>query len=95
MRIGIISHTQKETDRPERYVSKNAAAALVRRLQAVYVTRRLIRMLPAHHTRQTLPNRLQTRACGITEPIQHHIEPKIVQLTVANSEWLRYIQGVR
>ena len=92
MKIGILSHSQK-TLRPERYVSKNAARALVRRLLAVYESKHVIRMVEPRQMPKALPYRQQI-AARASVGYEHHIEPKFIRLTINNSPWERYIQGV-
>jgi hypothetical protein len=91
MRIGVISHFSKVTGRPERYVSKNAAAALVRRLLAVHISKGLIQMVEIRQS--GLRARIQA-APHVPMTYQHHIEPKLERLTSANSEWMAYLEGV-
>lgn len=80
MRIGILSHTQKLDAKPERYVSKNAANALLRRLLAVRVTKGLIQMVAIREMCQAAPyNPAIPPKLAIT--YQHHIEPRLERLT--------------
>lgn len=92
MRIGVISHTQKLNSKPERYVSKNAAAALVRRLLAVHVTKHLIQMVDIRQV-SGLPAVRQTATHKPCE-YQHHLEPRLEELTLADSPWLQYMAGM-
>jgi hypothetical protein len=77
MRIGVISSSQKHTDRPERYVSKNAAAALVRRLLAIPVAKHLIQMVDVRCA--ALPAQIQVRKWA-PAVYEHHIEPRIERI---------------
>ena len=92
MRIGVLSHSQKHM-RPERYVSKNAAAALVRRLLAVPVGKHLIQMVQVRDMSKALPAQVQMRAWKPAE-YEHHIEPRLNRLTIADSPWLAYLEGL-
>ena len=92
VRIGVVPHSST-TLRIERYVSKNAARALVRRLLAVYESKHVIRMVEPRLMPKALPYRQQITAKA-TVSYQHHIEPHIEKLTISNSAWLRYLQGV-
>jgi len=92
MRIGVISHSQNQFSKPERYVSKNAAAALVRRLLAVYVSSRLIQMVDVTAMGKALPNRPQTQRRGILR-YEHHVEPRLVRFNLGNSPWLQFVNG--
>ncbi len=92
MRIGVLSHSQKLSARPERYVSKNAASALVRRLLAVSVTKHLIQMVHVRDMSKALPQ-LSAQAPRRPAVYQHHIEPRIEIFTAANSPWLAYLEG--
>lgn len=83
MRIGVLSHSQKLTDHPQRFVSKNAANCLVRRLLAVVITKHLVKMVDpsaagAPHTEVLPPLPPAT--------YQHHIEPKLEKLSWLQQE---------
>ena len=90
MRIAVLSHSQKLTDRPERYVSKNAANALVRRLLAVRIAKGLIQMVQMRQG--GLPVAIQV-APPAHVTYEHHIEPRLERLGMADSDWLAYING--
>jgi hypothetical protein len=92
MRIGIISHSQKESDRPERFVSKNAAGALVRRLLAVRIRKDLIQMVQLRHTSQARPAKAQRRKLA-PKAYEHRLEPRLELLTMGGSDWIAYLQG--
>lgn len=94
MRIGCLSHTQKSSDRPQRYVSKNAANALLRRLLAVRLTKNLIQMVDVQQMGKALPDSPVKRPRGYAQ-LQHHLEPKLEPLTLGNSPWLQFLHGYR
>lgn len=93
MKIGVLSFSQKSTERPERYISKNAAATLVRRLLAVHETHYLIRMVEPRLMSKALPHQPQMRRRPCLS-YEHHIEPKLITLTISSSDYLRYVQGL-
>jgi hypothetical protein len=93
MKIGVLSHSQKSIERPYRHISKNAAVALVRRLLAVQVTNRLIRMVEVRQVSNALPAQIQVRKWA-PAVYEHHIEPRLERLTIADSPWLAYLEGL-
>jgi hypothetical protein len=79
MRIGVISHSLNPLQaQPERYVSKNAAECLLRRLLAVRITKSLVMMVPPHQA-PNVPNARAKRGWSY-EGMQHHIEPRIERI---------------
>jgi hypothetical protein len=93
MRIGVISHSKQASDRPERYVSKNAAAALVRRLLAVQVTKHLIQMVQVRDMVRGLPALPATTPRLPRANYEHHIEPRFQQFGIADTEWMAWMSG--
>lgn len=92
MRIGLLSHSQKLGDKPERYVSKNAAKCLVRRLLAVEITKTLIQMVAIREMSRALPDKAATTP-RLPRAYEHHLEPHLELLTLADSPWLQYLHG--
>ena len=89
-KIGVLSHSQKFLDRPERFVSKTVAKLLVRRLLAVHVAKHVIQMVAIREMSRALPEQLAT-APRLCRDYEHHLEPRLERLTPANSEWLAYL----
>ena len=91
MKIGVLEHSQKNLV-PTRFASKNAAAALCRRLLAVRVSKTLIRLVEPRAMTKALPAQVQTRTWAPAE-YQHHIEPRIEHFGFVDTEWMRYLNG--
>ena len=92
MRIGVISHSQKLGDQPQRYVSKNAAKCLVRRLLAVMITKQVIQMVEVREMAKALPAQIQSQKAE-SVAYEHHIEPKLERFGHMDTEWLLYLNG--
>jgi hypothetical protein len=92
MRIGVLGISQiPHVHQPKRFVSKNAAAALVRRLLAIKITKHLIQMVEVAATSE-VP--VQPQSAPHKPPVyEHHIEPKFKPFGFADTEWLRWMNG--
>ena len=94
MRVGVLDISQTpHIHTPTRFVSKNAASALVRRLVAVQITRTLIQMVEV----RAMSKQPLTRTGKVFHPAtyEHHIEPKLTALTIDTSPWMRYLAGMQ
>jgi hypothetical protein len=92
MRIGVLGISQiPHLHQPKRFVSKNAAAALVRRLLAIKITKHLIQMVEVAAT-SDVPVQPQS-APHKPAVYEHHLEPRIEHFGFADTEWLRYVNG--
>jgi hypothetical protein len=85
-----ITVVPPDTDLISHYISKSGAQSLIRRLLAVRIDRKSIRMLKTVYT--NIPDVRQERIF-VTQRYEHHLEPAIIRLTPEDSEWLRFMRG--
>ena len=89
-KIGVLSHTQKIGDRPQRYVKKSVASLLYRRMLAIWLRKHLIQMKDPSLGGAPIEAATDPQ---IRRAYEHHIEPRIERLNWENSEWLRYLEN--
>ena len=92
-------HVLDEKNRPtgER-LTRTVAALLIRRQLADWIERNrsLRRRKLSEVNLSALPREHRPRRRILRDvPYQHHIEPKIIPLSIANSAYMRYLEGVR
>lgn len=81
--------------RPGCQVKKCVARLLVKRLLAIPEPGKpfTIRKVAIRHQPQSLVREAPLNPSWIARTYQHHIEPKLIPSSFANSEWMRYLYG--
>lgn len=94
MKVGILLESQAVTEHPKDFVSKSGAEAMCRRLTHVRVSKFLIQAVPIRQFRTDLsPVKKQVAPTWCREGYEHHLEPRLERLTIADSPWMAYLQG--
>lgn len=91
-KIGVLDVHQQSGARPQTYVRKSVAQLLVRRLLAEWVIENVL--IQRKDVKQG--RKVAVKSTPIRRPkcYEHHLEPKIEKLTIADSPWLRYLAGL-
>lgn len=93
-KIGVLDVHQCVDARPQTYVKKTVARLLIRRLLAEWVVENAtIRRLAIPMHQNPIPGHEPIAAAWKPREYAHHLEPKVHQFTLGDSEWMRYLYG--
>lgn len=93
-KVGVLKPSQPLNAKPYRFVKKCVAQLLVRRLVADFVGHMLLREREIASFQVNPPASCRTRFVpNAPKAYEHRLEPKLEQLTISNSAWLRYLHG--
>jgi hypothetical protein len=77
-----------------RQVSKNAALAMIRRRGYEWDVEGVsIKALPIREFLTSMPTKKQLPPSWSRNGYEHHIEPRLERLGIADSDWMAYING--
>lgn len=93
-KFGILKPGQLETAKPYRFVKKVVALYLIRRQVVDQIGAFLLREreLSKFEANLISARPIQPKPPKAAE-YEHHVEPKLEKLTLADSPWLRYLHG--